>query len=108
MGERFRPFSNGSEYIDWLAGNCDLCTKGYDHEAQVTRCDLEEALSLACVDDGKVPRAVAERIGIADRPYPCLVGRCREYHAGSADPTLDPVPAPVPLPGQLSIPFPEG
>lgn len=64
--KRVSPFSNGSQYGDWRARNCDRCWKDYDPEKEVTRCCLEKAISLACVSDGTISATVARRIGMPD------------------------------------------
>lgn len=50
---KIQPFSNGSQFMDWEAGNCDNCHKqGYyaDPDNQndwITRCDIQKALADA-------------------------------------------------------------
>jgi hypothetical protein len=101
MGERINPFSNGSQYMDWLARNCDRCSLNYDHENQATRgCEIEEALSFACIDDGKVSAEIARRCGITAGTRTHYTWDCPERRPIGADPD---VPAIVPARGQLSL-----
>ena len=70
--ERIRPFSNGSQYMDWMGANCDRCTKGYRERPDGewdTRCDILNALSEANWDDGTIPPSIAVRMGYAARRY---------------------------------------
>lgn len=46
------PFSNGSQYIDWVYRNCDTC-KFYSEDIK-KNCKYENELSLACFTDGKI------------------------------------------------------
>ena len=32
--KRYRIFSNGTQYMDWKARNCDRCAKQYDESAR--------------------------------------------------------------------------
>lgn len=73
----FRPFSNGTEHLDWCVANCELCAKSYDHEARDWRCDLERAIDEGNCIDGTIPMAIAERIGVVAEPFPHL-GPCKE------------------------------
>ncbi len=66
---RVSPFSNGSQFVDWLASSCDKCAKAYDHNAETFVCDLEEALTEACVFDGTVSAEVAAKLGVPERTW---------------------------------------
>jgi len=69
----FRPFSNGTEYQDWLDRNCDRCQRRKldgDYIPKRGNCKLENALSYACVCDGTIPQDVAEQIGVITRILP--------------------------------------
>lgn len=61
-----RPFSNGTEYQDWVWANCNACAKRYDEAAATWHCDIERALNEACIGDGRIERAIAERMGATD------------------------------------------
>ena len=63
---KVRPFSNGSEYVDWTASNCDHCKCAEN-------CDIEAALGLASVGDGRVSSYIYKRMGQSNR--------CGEYEA---------------------------
>ncbi len=60
MGERVRPFAEGSEFVDWKRRNCDRCTlrwqEGRGRDAYL--CDIESALDYAYMDDGTVTETV--------------------------------------------------
>lgn len=85
VGPRFSPFSNGSEYDGFLAGNCGRCRLRYDDSKPPINpahpwegpCSMENALSAAAASDGTIDRALAERIGIVVEPYEHL-GPCKE------------------------------
>ena len=81
MENKVRPFSSGSQFIDWTAANCDRCTRGCHRlsENAPPDCPLELALFEACFDDGTITAAVAERIGYAAGEY------C--WQCGEWDPT---------------------
>ena len=55
------PFSNGSQFMDWLSANCDRCKK-YNEDVDKT-CDIEYALGMAYVNDGKITDEMAKRCG---------------------------------------------
>lgn len=80
----FAPFSNGSEYRAWRSRNCDTCAKDYVEGNQDSLCPMEEAISLASITDGKIPRDMAARVGFLEGPYERLRDRCREYQQENA------------------------
>lgn len=61
---KFRPFSNGTQYMDWTNANCNRCKKsallnsegGYN-------CVIEKALLEAYLTDGEVEEQIANRMG---------------------------------------------
>jgi hypothetical protein len=57
---RQRPFSNGGQFMDWCASNCDRCVKSFNDGGE---CDIEEALFIASIDDGTVSEDIARRMG---------------------------------------------
>lgn len=60
---RFRPFANGSQFGDWMASNCDRCTKSGDGgEAGSSHCEIFEALWDADCDDGRISEDIARRM----------------------------------------------
>ena len=60
----FIPFSSGTEYLDWMAYNCDCCTKGGDpSESGSSECEIFEAIADAAGDDGVVDDQIAHRLG---------------------------------------------
>lgn len=65
MSEKIRPFSNGQEYRIWLRKNCESCKKNVlrINDEYISQCDIEEALALAMVTDGKVTNEIYERMG---------------------------------------------
>lgn len=66
--ERVRLFSNGEEFRSWSHYNCDHCTKQRP-------CELEEAIAVAYLGDGRAQRRVAERLGLLTDEYDV---RCSE------------------------------
>lgn len=100
MDGRIRPFSNGSQYVDWTARNCDRCAKQFDWEAQESHCDIEAALSFACIDDGRITAEIARRAGITDETRTHYTWDCPERLPIGSHPD---VPAIVPAKGQLSL-----
>lgn len=55
--KHIRPFGNGEAYRTWLYNNCSPCVKA-------DGCPLEYALSSACVLDGTITPAIADRLGV--------------------------------------------
>lgn len=100
MSDRVRPFHCGSQYMDWLDRNCDRCTKGYDHERQESHCEIEEAMSFACIDDGCISTALARRCGITEETRTHYTWDCPEREPLGAHPE---VPAYRPAKGQLEL-----
>ena len=91
----YRPFSNGCEFMDWHAHNCERCTKGPapDLQGPNEACDIENAFALAavcggtindeCIGDEENARKIAERLGWnGSGPLPA---RCSEFVANVRD-----------------------
>lgn len=64
---RHRPFSCGSQSVDWQAANCARCTK-YSEDA--SKCEIDRALLEAMFGDGSVSTDIAERMGYLDNSPP--------------------------------------
>jgi len=73
------PFSSGTQYLDWVANNCDKCRKGPDWKAvemgaENTKCEIEQALSEGAIT-GRVPKEIARRMGFFENRgkyvWPC-------------------------------------
>lgn len=61
---KVRPFSNGSQFADWTASNCERCAKGAPiGSAEWPTCPIEYALAYACIDDGTITQEIADRMG---------------------------------------------
>ena len=62
-----KPFSNGTEYMDWRDNNCSRCKKDCEvvGDTYITHCDIEEAISLGTIT-GQVPDKIYERMGLPD------------------------------------------
>ncbi len=58
-----RPFSNASEFGDWVFSNCERCKKKY---TDGWRCNIQYALDKAYMSDGKVTNNIAQRMGLLD------------------------------------------
>jgi hypothetical protein len=71
--KRVRPFWCGTQYVDWKERNCWRCKKSTDDNeflnTQKWKCEMEEALSAACMDDGTISREIAKRIGYPGNYY---------------------------------------
>jgi len=57
-----RPFSNGTQWLDWEASNCDRCTK-------LDKCELRDALNVAYYGDGSVPTEIGARLAYTADKY---------------------------------------
>ncbi len=64
MSERVRPFSEGSEFIDWKRRNCDRCTLRWQ-AGHGYQCDIEAALDYAYLDNRTVRASIGERMGFS-------------------------------------------
>jgi len=82
--DRHTPFYCGSQRADWKCYNCDFCTKRYDENAMVWRCDLEKQIDSAYMGDGSMTAETARRMG---EPDDCCVHnwRCPEFVEDSAE-----------------------
>ncbi|MFB2891946.1 hypothetical protein ACE1CI_03265 [Aerosakkonemataceae cyanobacterium BLCC-F50] len=71
---RITPFSNGTEYHIWLESNCYKCCKYAADSISVEdgACEIELALSDACMDDGTIDNSIYSRMG--ER-----TGKCCEF-----------------------------
>ncbi len=72
--KRIRLFANGSQDADWQRVNCERCTKWGEDPI----CDLDEALLVACWNDGTVSAEIARRVGWTDTDPPRYVWPCSE------------------------------
>lgn len=78
MTETYRPFSCGSQAEDWMASNCDRCSKGVPGPGR-PRCPILDAVRAAWFGDGEVAGEMARRMGYLDdagaptgrRCWPC-------------------------------------
>lgn len=71
-----RPFSSGSQYGDWTDSNCRTCDLRWREELHTglpCPCGIEQALLVACFGDGRIPLAIADRMGHGEGRYgwPC-------------------------------------
>ncbi len=74
-----RPFSNGTQFQDWQASNCDRCTEGAGvclEPGQWPTCEIEAALVEAACTDGKVTAEIAKRAGVCDETRLSYVWMC--------------------------------
>ena len=112
IGERMRPFSNGTEYYMWLESNCLTC-RSYRPTATSSRhgCPIEVSVALAKWDDGTIPARIALRGGFVE-PGPngklyervdvAVIPKCPEYR-GKDDPDDRPRRGPRPPANQLDM-----
>jgi len=100
--ERVYLFSNGTEYMIWLAGSCDRCVNasGPDEPLDEVKCELERAVFETMIaDDDKCPIELARRLGY--REGECHIRPCTER-------TDEPEPEPfVPDTTTLTLPLEE-
>ena len=81
--DRYVPFSNGTEHMLWLEGNCMRGERGcrrYRPQASSSRdgCPIEVAIALAgCSDEEGIPMRIALR---GDFVRPCAGGRLSDEH----------------------------
>ncbi len=66
--KRIRPFSSGTELLDWTTRNCDRCAKYVlrtDTETgwNTNECNIVNAIADGQWGDGTIPAAIAERKG---------------------------------------------
>jgi hypothetical protein len=76
--ERVRPFSNGSQFGDWCASNCERCTKATAEQEPHELCEIAKALGEAYWDDGSVSKEIGDRMGYKDESPPAYVWQCGE------------------------------
>ena len=111
----FRPFSSGSEAVDWICSNCGECKKAmmcYDPEGYENfkdggksetlsglNCFGEYALGVGFIT-GKIPEEVSIWMGGTESELP---SQCRFFSDNDND-RPDRRPPPIP-PNQLFLPF---
>jgi hypothetical protein len=86
MTDSINPFSNGTQYMDWVLSNCDRCKKnGYDEDTWPT-CEVHKGICLGAIE-GYITDEIAERMGYTEAhadgkgPY---VWPCKEYEQETA------------------------
>lgn len=66
MTERVYLFSNGAQFMDWSAANCERCKKSveeWDNTGTAwPTCELEAAIVEATMGDGSFAPDIAQRI----------------------------------------------
>ena len=100
-----RPFSNGEEYRNWTARNCDRCAlNGY--RFGIAPCEFEENLSIGTIT-GKVSVDIATHYGATedeDGPdYIKMPTQCGKFRFTSDDDTQPPPAPPEPDPRHLVL-----
>ena len=87
MTTKIRPFSTGTQYIDWQDANCCRCQRGGE-DGQGVGCEIADALGEACIGDGEVSEDIARRMGHTLFPdyynWPCTEFRSEETGAPHA------------------------
>jgi hypothetical protein len=73
-----RPFSNGSQFSDWMHYNCDGCKK--DHN-RVFHCEIQRAIYFGY---GDVSRKIAKRMGYFGHEL-SYSWRCQEWQRREKD-----------------------
>ncbi len=61
---KIRPFSNGSDFTNWMTNNCDECKISTSfRDSSDFICHIDEALTIAYLDDGKIDENIFNKIG---------------------------------------------
>lgn len=81
MSERSRLWSNGFEFENFEAKNCDRCVKGFNNEENEPMCDLFDAIGDAMVGDGTFAPEIVARFGWKEAYRAVLGWPCKEYQA---------------------------
>lgn len=69
--ERIRPFSMGTQAMDWMSNNCWVCTRE-------RTCNLHRDLVDGIVAHrGEITRAVADRMGVPENTWSDWT--CKEF-----------------------------
>ena len=82
-----RPFDSGSQCGDWDEQNCYGCERfnlaAYDRGdyANVSRCEINDAIQEAYLGDGQVSDDIARRMGWQDTDPPRYTWDCSEREA---------------------------
>jgi hypothetical protein len=63
-----RPFSNGTQYVDWQLNNCESCQL-FDEDNIDKSCVFDQALADALFGDGTITHEVANAIGYDKESY---------------------------------------
>lgn len=73
MTQAYRPFSNGSSFMDWMARNCDLCRRrGCGAGERLRRCgDLTDAHAKRIGASTRVQEYGQATQGFATMPPRC-------------------------------------
>lgn len=66
-----RPFSCGTQCLDWEESNCMRCTR---HGNKYGSCDITDALCDAFWGDGHVPDDILERMNYTPDAYVWICG----------------------------------
>ena len=75
--DRCRPFSCGTQRLDWEASNCDRCVKNTPPERGMPDCDIQRAICEASWGDGSITADVSRRMGYSENPL-AFVWQCSE------------------------------
>lgn len=100
MSERRRPFSQGTQYLDWQEANCCRCRKYHVKNGEVVApiCELEEALALACIGDGMISGEHAARLGLPENTWSRW--KCLEFEPEGLP---EDIPCHKPHPDQMEL-----
>ena len=70
-----RPFSSGSQFMDWESANCERCKNAafYVDGRMPDHCDIQVAIAEAAMGDGHITDEIADRMTRSDGRYnwPC-------------------------------------
>ncbi len=77
-------FSCGTQYLDWVASNCQRCEKSVEVWGNPTdcydpeKCEVEFRLGEACMGDGRVTPEIAKRAGATEANEGKFIWQCGE------------------------------
>ena len=79
------PFDCGSQWHDWQAANCAMCTKNFKDGEEFT-CEIQEAI-YEMLAGGVISEEIAERMGYLDNSPPRQKGFSLCWQCGEWEPT---------------------
>lgn len=66
--DKIKPFSNGTDFEIWENKNCCQCNISSINRDDLI-CHIEEAITIAYLDDGKLEKTLFDKIGKDDKGF---------------------------------------